>query len=78
MDKTEKLGTDVMLKYRLRQIMRHVNEAEKAGNLPGARAEAIQELCDEIAKDYAIGIGWTCGGIEVPNERKSRAAEMES
>jgi hypothetical protein len=62
-------GTGAMLKYRLRQILRHVNEAEKENNLPGGRAEAIQELCDAIAEDYGLGIGWTCGGVETPLRR---------
>lgn len=53
-----------MLLYRLRQIMRHVNEAEAENHLPGGRAEAIQELCDALAKDYGLGVGWGCGGQE--------------
>lgn len=44
-----------------------MDKLKKANNLPGGRAEAIQELCDAIAKDYNLGLGWTCGGLETPN-----------
>lgn len=50
-------------------------DSESRKRLPGARAEAIQDLCGAIAKDYKLGIGWTCGGIEVPNDKLRGATD---
>lgn len=50
------------LEARLRNIMRAVNDIERATGIGGALAETVQEQCNAIARDAGSSLRFGLGG----------------
>ena len=50
------------LEARLLNIMRHVNDIERATGVGGAAAEIVQEQCNAIARDAGSRVRFGLGG----------------